>query len=754
MSLGERISPKAWLSAALATGVLAAAGAGVMPATPENVRLAPDVTARNVRDPFDYFSNSWAVIGLKDYPDGTRISPVGEFLLADKAVCRILVGENLTPLDGRIKKTLEKGRLPVVHFDFILNGTVEYIVEAFACPLTAAGQEGYDHPENPNFLNLVRITLRDVADAPQTAVVGLAWKTRDPVSARLLAADDTWTVLAGDRLFATLNAGPGIHIDSGTDGMLRLRTSLAPGQTAAAVLCLPYKALDNPGEKVCLDLARLDFDAWKGRTADFWEGLLARGARLEVPEEKALDSYLASLVYQFIGRDKGELHAGEGFYDELYLRDGAYQAISLAQAGYLDEARESLEFFLRRQRENGQFLSQEGQLDANGYAVWALVEYGRLSGDRVWLERIYPLVAKSVAFIRRARRAETDPASPFYGILPKAPADGENLWAGNNHIVGYDWWNLRAVQCAAEAARELGKDGDAAAWQTEFEDYRSAILRAIDRTGLPYIPPSYEKEGTHWGNLEAVFPTVLIDPRDHRLTETLDFVRDSFGRAEGAKPGFIEGVMQWTPATNAIHPYMSLFVTNSHIVRGEQEKAVDGFYSFLLHSSSIQGFPEGVYYRKREAWGDTIPHLWAAALYMTTLRDMIVREEDGDLHLLSAVPSGWLEPGKKIVLGNAPTRFGRISLTAEAAREMIVVRFTRPDRVDPERLLLHLPPDLEITEIARCGRGVKMSGVREVFIPGASLTEENTLEIAVRRTPGVRHPDFASKVSEYLASSR
>jgi hypothetical protein len=753
MSLGKRAPAKALILIPLAA-VLAAAGAKVPGPASEDSGRAPEVSARNVLDPFDYFSNSWSLIGLKDYPDGTRISPDGEFLLAGKAACRILAGESLRALDSRIRRTLEKGRLPVVHCDFVLNGTVEYAIEAFASPFPSAGPEGYDFSSNPNFLNLVRITVRNTADTPQTAVFGLEWKAPDPVSARALPADGACGFYAGGRLFGTLEAGPGLRLDSGQDAVHRFRAALAPGETEAAVLCLPHEALENPGDRACLELARLDFEAWKGRAVDFWEGLLARGAALEVPEEKAMDSYLASLVYQFIGRDKGELHAGEGFYDELYLRDGAYQAISLAQAGYLDEARESLEFFLRRQRENGQFVSQEGQLDANGYAVWALVEYGLLSGDRAWLEKVYPAIAKSVAFIRSSRRGEVDPDSPFYGILPKAPADGENLWAGNNHIVGYDWWNLRAVQSAAEAARVLGREGDAAAWQEEFEDYRSAILRAVDRTGLPYIPPSYEKEGTHWGNLEAVFPTPLIDPRDHRMTATLDFVRDSFGRREGGTAGFIEGVMQWTPATNAIHPYMSLFVTNSHIVRDEQEKSVDGFYSFLLHSSSTQGFPEGVYYRKREAWGDTLPHLWAAALYVTTLRDMIIREEDRDLHLLSAVPSGWLEPGKKIVFENAPTRFGRISFAAEAGREEVVVRFTRPDRTDPDRVLLHLPPDLEITGIARCGRGVKMSGARDVFIPGASLTEENTLEIAVRRTPGARHPDFASKVAEYLAGSR
>lgn len=736
--------------------VLAAAwavsAAWAIPPQAQEIQLRPGISLKNVQDPFDYFSNSWAVIGLKDYPEATRISPTGELLLGDGTSCRLLVGKELAPLENRVRKTLEKGYLPILRYDFLLDGTVEYDIEAFACPLPSLGQAGYDWPVNPNFLNLLRVTMRNRAGIPQTTAFGLDWKNRTPLTAGVLATGNCLVLTAGDLLVGTVCTPSGVRVTT-AGGRCQLRAELPAGSSEAAVLCLPHHALQKPGDDVVLGLARLDFEEWKDRTAGFWDEFLKRGAKFDIPEAKVMESYLASLVYQFIGRDKGELHAGEGFYDEMYLRDGAYQAISLAYAGYLDEARESLDFFPRFQRENGQFWSQKGQLDANGYAVWALVEYGLLSGDNGWLEKQNPRIERALAFIRGARRTETDPASPFFGLLPKAPADGENLWDGKNHIVGYDWWNLRAFQSAALAAGRVGRV-EAAALSREFEDYRSAILKAIDRTGLPYFPPSYEKEGTHWGNLEAIFPSPLIDPLDRRLTATLDFVRGSFGEGEGAKPGFIEGLMQWTPKTNAVHPYMSLFVTNSHIVRGEQEKAVDGFYSFLLHSTSTQGFPEGVYYRKREAWGDTVPHLWAAALYVTTLRNMLVREEGEDLHLLSAVPSVWLEPGKRTGFEDAPTRFGRISLTVEAGKDALVVRFTRPDRTDPKRVLIHLPPELEITGISRCGNGVKTSRVQETFVPGASLTDENELRIGIRRKPGRAHHDFAAKVAEYLTASR
>ena len=44
--------------------------------------------------PFDYFQNSWNVIGLKDYNDGTRITPANELLLAHKTKAVISCGSS------------------------------------------------------------------------------------------------------------------------------------------------------------------------------------------------------------------------------------------------------------------------------------------------------------------------------------------------------------------------------------------------------------------------------------------------------------------------------------------------------------------------------------------------------------------------------------------------------------------------------------------------------------------------------------
>jgi len=723
--------------------------------TDQAIDAGPGVRLRNVAEPFSYFVNDWTVIGLKDYPDGTRISPTGELLLADGLICRPLIGQTLTPLDRRLSKTLRDGYLPIVQWRFVLNDAIEYTLEMLACPSAGGVADDFDWPREDAFLNLLRVRITNLTDQPTAAHFGLGWQPRSGSLACEITkpANGIAHVTGGDMLLSVLRFAE--QADIAADGsQVHIKLALGAKQSAELTARIPFRPLKNPVAEQVTALEQTGFDAWAQRAADSWNALLGRGLQLNVPENKVLNTYKASLVYQFIGRDKGELHAGEGFYDELYLRDGAYQAISLAHAGYLKEARQSLEPFLRHQHENGQFWTQEGQLDANGYALWALVEYYRLSGDRQWLARVYPVIRKAVGWVRQAREQNQDSTSPFQGLLPAAPADGEFLWDGRHHIVGYDFQNLRGVQAAALAAEALGETADAADYRAEFEDYKRSILRAVERTGLPYYPPSYEKAGTHWGNLEALFPTPLIGPDDARLTATVRHVHTEFGALEGQPGGFIEGTLPFSPGVHkpaAIHPYLTQFVTNTHIIRGESAEALDGFYSYLLHTTATHGFPEGVHYRLRQAWGDTVPHLWAAALYVTTLRNMLVREEQGTLHLLSCVPAPWLADGRQLEARQMPTHFGPVSVVARGEGEAIRVEMDVPRRQAPERIVVHVPPTLEIVSAALDGQERPSAG-HAIEWPADAAHARHVLVLRVRRTAGADGPSYEQKVAEYRAA--
>lgn len=607
--------------------------------------LAASPASRPAAEPFDYFQNSWQVLGLRDYRDGTRVTPLNELVLAEGRKLRMSIGPAHTPLGRRQIKTLLDGWLPVVllHAE---EGAVRYEFTLWATPLPTVRdwKAAFDGPvEGENFLNWVRVKARNVTSGAVEAQVRFDLLTT--------------------------------NLSQPTDWSARL----APGRSAETVFRVPFA----PGPDAAV-LRKESASRWLDRTVGYWRGLLAQGTRITVPCDKATQTLQAAHVCQLIASDHGELHAGEGFYDEFYIRDGGYQVLELEEAGLWDAARRGIDVYLKFQRPDGRFESQKDQLDANGQALWTLWQYGKITGDREWLRRVYPQIRRAAEWIRQARR-QAPPDSPFAGLLPSGVADGEFLWDGKHHIVGYDLWNLRGLLCAADAARALGLPADAAEFQREADDFRRAIDAAGKRSGLSHFPPSWEKVGTPWGNTETLWPTELFALDDPRVTATLADAREQHGG------GFVEGTIRWTGQPNVIHPYLSSYTTMASLLRGEHEKFAEEFYWYLLHSSASHAFPEGVYYRRRYAWGETIPHVLGAANFAFMLRHALVHERGDELHLLLGAPDWWLADGKEIRIENAPTHFGPMSLRVRGTAKGVKVKLDPPRRQSPQRVVLHLP---------------------------------------------------------------
>ncbi|HEY5914050.1 MAG TPA: malectin domain-containing carbohydrate-binding protein [Verrucomicrobiae bacterium] len=595
-------------------------------------------------EPFDYFENSWSVIGLKDYEHATRLTPQNEMLLANGAKARLVVGPAHTPLSRKQTKTLVEGWLPVVLLQTEQSG-VRYEFTLWATPLPTAKdwRRAFAWPtEGENFLNWIRVKARNVSAEVREAGVRLE---RTGTNAAILAQ---WS------------------------------TSLHPRQTATTCFRIPFAPVTNGAT-----LDRESPKVWLDRTVRYWRSLLAGGARFEVPCAKATQALKAVHVQQFIDNDHGVLKGGEGFYDEFYIRDGAYQILQFEESGFADAARKAIEPYLQAQRSDGRFETQKGQFDANGQALWTLWQYWKITGDRKFLKRAYPQMRRAVEWIKQARRA-TPSDSPFAGVLPNAVADGEYLWDGKEHIVGYDFWNLRGVLCTADAARALGETGDAAGFRQEAETYRQAIDAVWKRAGLPYFPPSWEKLGTPWGNTETLWPTELFAPDDARVAALANHARREF------MGGFVEDTIRWSGLPDVIHPYMSSYTTMASLVRGEHEQFVQDFYWYLLHSTATHAFPEGIFYKKRTAWSDTIPHATGAANYAFLLRHALIHERGDELHLLRGAPDWWLEAGREIRVENAPTHFGPLSLRVRGKANGVEVSFDPPRRSPPARIVLHL----------------------------------------------------------------
>ena len=594
---------------------------------------------------FDYFQNNWNVIALKDYQRGTRITPDNRLMLAGKDQVQIRFGRQLTPLGRAHGKGAMDGWLPIILVT-ACDAAVRYDFTFWATPLPTVKdwRKAFDWPtEGENFLNWVHVKATNTHPAAAQAKVQIELQGKS----RKRQESPAWT--------------------------------LQPGQSAEGAAAFPFAPVDDP--KV---FAKADAQLWLKRTVEYWRGVMADAAKIDVPCRKATRALLAAHVCQLIANDHGEMHGGEGFYDQFYIRDGAYQVMELEEAGLTDAARKAIEVYLNRQRADGRFESQRGQLDANGQATWALWQFHKITGDRTFLARAWPKMLRAAKWAMQARRrAPAD--SPFAGVLPSAPADGEHLWNGKFHIPGYDFWNLRGMLCTADAAGILGKTAEAEELLREAKAYRAAIDAAWKRTGLAHFPPSWEKAGTHWGNTETLWPTEIFPRDDPRVGALVQHVREDFGG------GFIEGTIQWRGRAGAIHPYMGAYTTMTDLVRGRGEQVAEDFYWYLLHTTAANAFPEGIYYKQRIAWNNTIPHVTGASNYAVMLRHMLIHEAGDELYLLSAVPDWWLGDGQEIRVERAPTHFGVMGLTVRGTAKGVHVKLDPPKRSPPKRIVLHLP---------------------------------------------------------------
>ncbi len=407
-----------------------------------------------------------------------------------------------------------------------------------------------------------------------------------------------------------------------------------------------------------------------------------RGAFLSIPDKAAMRLYLASV--------QALLDASPAPGGGSLIWPPARQALSLVQSGHPRAGLEKMARAIESGMTGGGSL-RSALLSSSSASLSAAVEQGIVSSNVTWLSFIYPQIRERA--LEGAGRLAHGPASDAWKYLAsEAGPRADGSFDGPSGLPAESpWETLRLIRSAAEAARFLVKFDDALRLESSFEECRDLVLQQARLGSIP----------AGGAALAAVFPSPLINPLDISVDAAL------------ADPRL----------ASASDPEVLLLLANARLSRGEQAKAVSNFRACLDRLRRSGGGPGA---------DRLLPCL---SLYVTTLRNMLIREDGGNLHLLSSVPPEWLEPGSTIRADGFPTCFGDVSLLVEARDREIVISFSRPLRIDPERVLVHLPDSLEITRVGRCGRSMRMWGTREVLVAGSLLNEITELKIGIKRRP-------------------
>ncbi|HNX52390.1 MAG TPA: discoidin domain-containing protein [Pontiellaceae bacterium] len=726
--------------------------------------------------PFCYFSRPSFYFTVADHDDGTQVTPEG-WLWTGSAQMLFFAGADLAPLRERIQTLREPGVPVVVQTSRI--GDIVYEITRFGATLDGNPQSA--------LVNFIRVRMKNEGKQPGEATFAVAVRGKgDHCCERLTTA---WNPVAaqyemgancavrdGNLLYMfpvdpppkrfvvpdAENSGPVKALDEYVGlaepvCMVRYGLDLKPGEEKALEFKMPFKPVSVKDQKTVDALAGASFDKYLKQTEKWWHEFHANGMQIELPETKVTDTFQASIMFDTMAREK----IGDDYivtvthlnYHDYYLRDGAYITHALDLTGRRQWVEQGLEYMLKRHEPDGRIVEKPAW-DGYGQAMWAFGAHWRLTGDNEWARNVYPNLARHVRAV--FAQVATDPL----GLVPVAPPyDNEGI---NGHYTGHSFWMLIGMADMIAMAEALGEKADAEQFKQWRDDYKANFTKALDaataKTG-GYIPPGLDADnGNDWDNLISLYPQGgvpakgALDPADPRIGKTLDMVR---------KNQYREGIMTYGRGlkAGALHHYLTFKATEGLVALNRQREALEDLYGVLAHTSSTgAGFEfkpgaDGVW-GNRDTEGNYPCHGWFAAEYIGLLRNLLVRESAGDLHLFSVLSPEWVKPGSRIAVRNAPTDFGMISVVAEIKDRAMTVNLDTQWRTPPRSLIMHLPWYLDGAAATVDGKPAVISKPpygegQQIVLPPKART------VTVQWKPaGLPELSFANTVAQWKKQNR
>jgi hypothetical protein len=392
-------------------------------------------------------------------------------------------------------------------------------------------------------------------------------------------------------------------------------------------------------------------------SAATWADSLRGHAALEVPDARTRFLYDAA-VRTLVLHSPGEVFPGPYTYRRFWFRDAAFILHALTILGLTQRAERALDQFPARQLPNGYFLSQDGEWDANGQALWILREFCRLAGRPMkpaWRHAI----ERGARWIGRKRLPETgDPRHA--GLLP-AGFSAEHLGPSDFYYWD-DFWGVAGLRAAADAAEESGEGAQAEAWRREADGLLRCIHRSLQaacvRLGRDAMPasPTRRLDAGAIGSLVAGYPLQLVPPDDSRLAGTVEFLLQRC---------FVQGGFFQTMSHAGINQYLTLHVAQV-LLRAGDARCLALTQRMADLASPTGQWPEAIHPRTGGGCMGDGQHVWAAAEWALMLRNAFVREEGERLVLASGLPPAWLE--QPLRFGPTLTRHGPITVEIEPSR--------------------------------------------------------------------------------------
>jgi len=428
-----------------------------------------------------------------------------------------------------------------------------------------------------------------------------------------------------------------------------------PGEERSVFTSVPLKTVGHhlmiPG-KHNINYSEENFSGAKRR----WSAALAEQSKLNHPDQVFQQLY-ENALRTLVLCTPDDVYAGPYTYKRYWYRDAVFIAYGLLRAGLASRVKDIVDKFPDRQRSNGYFHSQEGEWDSNGQVLWLTHEYMKATdskpGDTLW--QSMDLAAEWII----DKRLEQDSGKPYAGLLP-AGFSAEHL-GPNDYYYWDNYWAIAGLNSAAAMAESLGKEDRAKHFYAASESLQSSVAQSLDQWSDKYksiaIPasPMRRMDAGAIGSVVTGYPLRLCPPDDPQLAGTVKYLTDQCF----CHGGFFQDMIH-----SGINIYLTLQIAQTMLRTGER-KFFDLMSTCATLATDTGTWPEAIHPHTLGGCMGDGNHAWAAAEWVSLMRNCFVREEGDCLMIGTGIVHSWLTRQQSLSLGTAPTEFGPVTVTIQ-----------------------------------------------------------------------------------------
>ena len=435
----------------------------------------------------------------------------------------------------------------------------------------------------------------------------------------------------------------------GAGAVTTFEATLRAGEQRELRFVLPSHPLPRADLDAC---ARIAHTRRVANVRAFWSGAIAHGTRFELGDPDVERALSAATVVLLACRERwgGNWYpiGGPFQYRDTWIRDGARLIQALAITNHLAEARACAAGLATLQWPQGPFLTQRGQLDGTGQALWAFEQAG-----------LRPAPAPEIGgFARQAmlacrwgewqRELGRGAGWPYGRMLPFAdPHDGELTEAP---LVGNDLWMLAGYRAAARLCGAAGRKQDSTTIEAWRAVYATDFADALTRRGSRDVPPCWQGEGRDWGNLTAAWPAQVLAPGDPRVERMARRVWRTVGGAGLLSYGDPDSLQTYVGADLGVWAMLA-----------DQPATADSVLAAVLAWRNASGAGAELFSRAHRDYGWNLPpHPTSAAALVALVRNALVFDDGDTLMLTLGARDRWWSGAK---VSGAPTRWGMLDLS-------------------------------------------------------------------------------------------